>query len=70
MKVKALAAQLCLILCNLMTAACQASLSMEFSRQEYWSRLPLPSQGRLPNSGIEPQCPALNADSSQSEPSF
>ena len=45
------------------TAACQASLSMEFSRQEHWSRLPLPSQGRLPNPGIEPQSPVLNTDS-------
>ena len=36
------------------TAACQASLSMEFSRQEYWGRLPFPSSGDLPNPGIEP----------------
>ena len=35
------------------TVACQASLSMEFSRQEYWSGLPSPSQGDLPNSGLE-----------------
>ena len=33
----------------------QASLSMEFSRQEYWSRLPCPPPGDLPNPGIEPQ---------------
>jgi len=33
---------------------CQAPLSMEFSRQEYWSGLPLPSPGDLPNPGIEP----------------
>ena len=36
------------------TAACQASLSMEFSRQEYWNGLPFPSPGDLPDLGIEP----------------
>ena len=36
------------------TAALQAPLSMEFSRQEYWSGLPFPSPGDLPNSGIKP----------------
>ena len=41
------------------TAACQAPLSMEFSRQEYWSGLPLPSPGDLPNPGIEPGFPTL-----------
>ena len=35
--------------------ACQAPLSMEFSSQEYWSGLPLPSLGNLPNRGIEPK---------------
>ena len=39
---------------TLWTAACQASLSMEFSRQEYWSRLPFPSSGDLPNPRIKP----------------
>ena len=48
--------------------ALQASLSMEFSRQEYWSGLPFPSPGRLPNSGIKLQSPALQADSLLSEP--
>ena len=38
------------------TVACQALLSMEFSRQEYWSWLPLPTAGGLPNPGIEPCC--------------
>ena len=38
------------------TVAHQAPLSMEFSRQEYWSELPFPSPGDLPNSGIEPSC--------------
>ena len=36
------------------TIACQASLSVEFSRQEYWSRLPFPSPGDLPNPGMKP----------------
>ena len=36
------------------TVACQALLSMEFSRQEYWSGLPCPSPGDLPNPGIKP----------------
>ena len=40
------------------TAAFQASLSMEFSRQEYWSRLPFPTPGDLPDLGIEPMSPA------------
>ena len=48
--------------------ACQASLSMEFSRQEYWSILPFPSPGYLANPGIEPGSPALQADSLPSEP--
>ena len=45
------------------TVACQAVLSMEFSRQEYWNRLPFPSPGDLPNPGIKPRYPALQADS-------
>ena len=39
--------------------AYQASLSMEFSRQEYWSGLPFPSPGDLPDPGIEPGSPTL-----------
>ena len=42
-------------------------LSMEFSRQEYWSKLPFPSPGDLPDPGIEPSSPALQADSLLSE---
>ena len=38
---------------------CQAPLSMGFSRQEYWSGLPCPSPGNLPNPGIEPRSPTL-----------
>ena len=41
------------------TVARQAPLSMGFSAQEYWSRLPFPPPGDLPDSGIEPACPAL-----------
>ena len=42
---------------------CHAPLCMKFSRQEYWSRLPFPSPGDLPNPGIKPGSPALQADS-------
>ena len=41
---------------------------MEFSRQEYYSGQPFPSPGHLPDPGIEPRCPALQADSLSSEP--
>ena len=41
---------------------------MEFSRQEYWSGLPSPSPEDLPDPGIEPRSPALEADSLPSEP--
>ena len=41
---------------------------MEFSRQEYWSGLPFPSPGDLPNPEIEPGSPALQADALLSEP--
>ena len=47
-------------------AACQAPLSMGFSRQEYWSGLPFPSPGDIPHPGIEPRSPALQADSCKS----
>ena len=46
----------------------QAPLSMEFSRQEYWSGLPFLSPGDLSNPGIEPRSPALQADSLPSKP--
>ena len=42
---------------TLWTIAHQASLSMGFSRQEYWSELPFPLSGDLPNTGIEPKSP-------------
>ena len=47
--------------------AYQALLSMEFSRQEYWIGLPFPTAGDLPDPGIEPQSPALQADFLPSE---
>ena len=50
------------------TVAHQAPLSLEFSRQEYWSGLPCPPPGDLSNPGIEPRSPALQADSLPSEP--
>ena len=46
--------QSCLTLCDPWTVTCQAPLSMEFSRQEYWSRLSFSTPGDLPNPGIEP----------------
>ena len=42
--------------------------SMEFSRQEYWSGVPLPSPGDLSDAGVEPKSPALQADALLSEP--
>ena len=45
------------------TVAFQAPLSMGFFRQQYWSGLPFPSPGDLPNPGIKPRFPALEADS-------
>ena len=50
------------------TVAHQIPLSLEFSRQEYWSGLPFPSPGDFPNPGIKLQSPVLQADSLPSEP--
>ena len=51
------------------TVACQAPLSMRFPRQGYWSGLPFPSPGDLPdNPGIEPGSPALQVEALPSEP--
>ena len=70
MKVKVKVTHLCPTLCDPIDyIACQAPLSMEFSTQEYWSGLPFPSPGDLPNPGIEPWSPSLQADSLLSEPS-
>ena len=51
------------------TVPYQVPPSMEFSRQEYWSGLSFPPPGDLPNAGMEPQSPAMKADSLPSEPS-
>ena len=53
---------------TLWTRASQAPLSMGFSRQEYWSALPCPPPGDLPDPGIKPVSPALKTNSLPSEP--
>ena len=65
---KVLVTQLNPTLCNPMDCSYQAPLSMRFSRQEYWSGLPFPSPGDVPDPGIKPWSPALQADPSVSEP--
>ena len=50
------------------TVAYKAPPSSGFSRQEYWSQLPFPSPGDLPEPGIEPGSPVLQADALPSEP--
>ena len=50
------------------SVAYQAPLFMEFPRQEYWSGLPFPSPGDLPDPGIEPGSPTLQADTLPSQP--
>ena len=52
---------------TLWTVAYQAPPAMGFSRQKYWSGLPFPSPGDLPNPGIKPRSPALQADDLPSE---
>ena len=63
-----LVTQLCPTLVTPWTVARQAPLSVGFSRQEYWSGLPFPSPGDLPDPGIKPRSPALQADSLPAEP--
>ena len=58
----------CLTLRNLWTVAHQAPLSMGSPRQEYWSGLPFPSPGDLPNPGVEPRSPALARGCFTTEP--
>ena len=62
-----LVAKSCLTFAIPWTVACQTPLSMGFSRQEYWSGLPFASPGDLPDLGIEPGSPALQADSLPTE---
>ena len=63
-----LVAKSCLTLAPPWPVAHQAPLSMGFLRQEYWTGLPLPPPGDLPDPGIEPRSPALQADSLPTEP--
>ena len=57
-----LVTKLCLTLATPCTVACQTPLSMEFPRPEYWSGLPFPSPVDLPDPGIKPASPTLQAD--------
>ena len=61
-------AQSCPTLCGLWTVAHQAPLSMGFSRQEYWTGLPFPSPGDLPDPGIKPRSFKLQANALTSAP--
>ena len=66
-KVTVLVTQSCSTLWPPWTITCQAPLSMEFSRQDYWNGLLFPSSGDLPYPGIESRSPAMQADSLPSE---
>ena len=59
----------CMTLCKPWTVVCLAICPWRFSRPEYWSRLPCPSPGDLPNPGMELKSPSLQVDSLPSEPS-
>ena len=61
-EVKVLVTQSCPTFVTPWTVACQAPLSMGFSRQEYWNGLPCPPAGDLPDPGVEPVSPTLEAD--------
>ena len=63
-----LVAKSCLTLVTPWAVASQAPLSIGFSRQEHWSGLPFPSPGDLPDPGIKPRSPALQAYSLLTEP--
>ena len=67
-KCESVSCSVCLTLATPWTVAHQAPLSVEFSRQEYWSGLPCPSPGDLPGPGVEPGSPALQADPLPSKP--
>ena len=62
-----LVAKSCLSLVTPWTVACQAPLSLVYSREEYWSGLPFPSPGDLPDVGIERGSPELQTNSLPSE---
>ena len=61
--VHACSVQLCLLFATLCTVARQAPLFLGLSRQEYWSGLPFPPPGDLPDPRIEPRSPTLQAES-------
>ena len=63
-----LVAQSCLTLCNPVDCSPLGALSMEFSRQEYWSGLPFPFPGDHPNPGIESRSLTLQGDSLPPKP--
>ena len=63
-----LVAKPCQSFCNPTHCSCQAILSMEFPRQDYWSRLPFPSPGDLPHPGIELTSLTLAGEYSTTEP--
>ena len=56
-------AKFCLTLCESMDCSLPGSLSMEFSKQEYWHAWAFPSPEYLPNRGIEPRTPTMQVDS-------
>ena len=68
LKVNVLVTQLCLTLCYPIDYICEVPLSLEFLGKEYWSGLPVLSLGDLPDAGIKPKSPALQAGSLPSEP--
>ena len=61
-------AQSCLTLCDPVDCRLPGYMSMGFARQEYSSGVPFPSPGDLPNPGVKPGSPALQADALPSEP--
>ena len=63
-----LVAKSCRTLGTPWTVACKVLLSLGFSRQEYWSGLPFPSPGDLPDPGMNLESPAVQADSSPTNP--
>ena len=68
LKIETEVAQSCLTLCDPMDCSLPGSSIMGFPRQEYWNGLPFPSPGNLPNPGIKPESPTLQADALLSEP--
>ena len=68
-EVKVLVAQSYPMLCDLMDCNPPGTSALGFSSQEYWTGLPFPSPGDLPDPGIESRSPTLQGDSLLSEPS-